>query len=123
MKPTLLIMLVLLGSAAGCGGSAPLPDPADPTQARAALQAALESWKNGEPAAALHGRTPPLYHNDKDRAAGKGLTSFRIENRTDMHGRQVRCTAVLSFRGGDGEKQVRYLIDTHPAVVITREDL
>lgn len=120
MKKTIFVPIIFL-TVAGCGGSS-LPDPADPGQAVSALRTALDSWQKGEPADALHARKPPLYHNDKDRTAGKRLASFRIDEKTDMHGRQVRCSAALTF-AGSGEKIVRYLIDTHPSVVITREEL
>jgi hypothetical protein len=117
-----LTLLTVL--APGCG-KAP-SEPADPDQARQALRAALDAWQNGEAPEALKDRDPPVFVNDRDWQAGHRLTGYRLKGDGTYYGAQFRCSVVLSFGAGRGkpsEKTVKYLIDTHPRVVIVRDDL
>jgi hypothetical protein len=109
--------------AAGCGNE---PDPpVDPNEAGAALRTALDAWKAGEPFGSLQQRTPPVYFNERDWEAGKKLVNYQL-GPVELMGRQGRCTVKLTVRDKDGkqaDRDVGYLIDTTPRVVITREGL
>jgi hypothetical protein len=109
--------------AAGCGKT--IDEPVDPNKASAALQAALDAWKAGEEYGTLQHRTPPVYFNEREWEAGKKLLDYQIA-KADLMGRQGRCSARLSLRDKAGkvtEREISYLIDTSPRVVITREGL
>jgi hypothetical protein len=115
--------LLCLLATAGCGNS--LPPKADPEQARAALQTALDSWQKGEDREALTGRSPPIHFTDLDRRAGKALARFQLEGQAAFHGQSAVLTAVLSLKNQDGstrEKKTAYQIDIGSAVVIVPAD-
>jgi hypothetical protein len=120
---TLVIPIGLLLLIAGCGKS--LHDPVEPDKASAVLQAALAAWKQGEAFGDLQKRAPPIYFNEPEWKAGKQLVSF-TPGKPDLMGRQARCSVKLSLRDKEGrttERQISYLIDTTPQVVIVRENL
>ena len=124
-RPGRLLLALLPVLALGCGGARP-PEPADPDQAREALRAALDAWRKGEPPDALKGRQPPIYVNDADWQAGHRLAGYELKGDGKYYGAQFRCSVVLSLELGKGkrsDKVVKYLIDTHPRVVIVRDDL
>ena len=115
------IWLLILG--AGCGKS--LHDPVEPDKASAALQTALDAWKQGEAFGDLQKRNPPIYFNEPEWKAGKQLVSFTL-GKPELMGRQARCSVKLSLRDKGGkttERQISYQIDTTPQVVIARENL
>jgi hypothetical protein len=107
----------------GCGKE---PDPpVDTNEAGAALRTALDAWKAGEPYGGLPQRDPAIYFNERDWEAGKRLVDYRL-GPVELMGRQGRCTVKLTVRDKDGkqaDRDVGYLIDTTPRVVITREGL
>jgi hypothetical protein len=123
-RPGWLLLALLSALALGCG-QAP-PRPADPDAARQALRAALDAWRQGEPPQELKARQPPIYVNDTDWQAGVRLTGYELKGDGAFYGVQYRCSVVLSVEPGKGrksEKTVKYLIDTHPRLVIVRDDL
>ena len=123
-RPGRLLALLLPALALGCG-QAP-PEPADPDQARQALRTALGAWQKGEAPEALKARQPPVYVNDADWQAGLRLAGYELKGDGKYYGAQFRCSVVLSLESGKGkrsDKVVKYLIDTHPRVVIVRDDL
>jgi len=112
--------LVLVG---GCGKG--LHDPVDPGQASAALETALDAWKQGEDHAGLQQRRPPIYFNEPEWKAGKTLVAYQL-GAVSLVGRQARCLVKLSLRdhaGKASERQIAYQIDTVPQIVIAREGL
>jgi hypothetical protein len=119
-------IVIALGAcllAIGCGK--PIDPPVDPDKAGEVLQSALDAWKAGEKPADLQARKPAVYLNEPEFAAGKELVSSQI-GKVELSGRQGRCKVKLTLRDKSGkvaEREIGYLIDTTPAVVITREAL
>jgi hypothetical protein len=112
--------VLLPAVAAGCGGPA-LPPPASPDRARAALTAALDAWQNGETVESLAGRDPPLYFNEPKCRPESPLAGYTLSDGHEVYGQSVRIAVVLTLKLPDGttrERNVTYLIDTSPAIVI-----
>ena len=120
--PAIMLGACLL--AAGCGKSK-LDEPVEPAKAREALEKALDAWKKGGKPADLQARTPAVYFNEPEWAAGKELVSSTV-GPVELSGRQGRARVKLTLRDRAGkvtEREIGYLIDTTPQVVITREGL
>jgi hypothetical protein len=118
-----LLLALLSFVALGCGQSR--PQPADPDKANEALRAALDAWQNGDTPEGLKARQPPIYVNDADWFAGHRLTGYELNGDGKYYGAQFRCSVVLSLepsKGKRSDKTVKYLIDTHPRVVIVRDE-
>ena len=120
MRPCLLLLAVSVSGLSGCG--AKLPEAADPERARETLRTGLESWKNGETIDSLPKRSPPIYFKDSDWKAGWQLKSFRTTLDDEPYGQQRRIYVHLSLQksGKATAKEVQYLVDTTPALVIVR---
>jgi hypothetical protein len=120
------IVIVLGGCAlalAGCGKA--LDDPVSTEKAGAVLETALDAWKQGAGYGELAQRKPPIFFREPEWEAGKKLLGFKA-GKVELLGRQGRCSVVLSLqdRGGKvSEREISYLIDTVPRVVIVREGL
>jgi hypothetical protein len=116
------VILAGLLCLAGCRGSAPAP--ASPDTARQALEQALSAWTQGSPVGDLEKQDPPIYFNEPEWRAGKRLMRYQLKGDLQPFGRQLKGTVLLSFKDGQGkaeEREVRYQIDTHDVVVITRD--
>jgi hypothetical protein len=114
------LVVVVVGCAKGP------PEPVDPDRACEALRTALDAWKSGATTDTLKSGQPPIYVNDSDWLAGHRLTSYELKANGKHYGAQYRCWVVLSLESSKGkrsDKTVKYLIDTHPRVVIVRDDL
>ncbi|MCI0377488.1 MAG: hypothetical protein L0215_07775 [Gemmataceae bacterium] len=114
---TTLLFSAALG---GCGGGS-LPDRADPQKAKDALRTALETWQKGEPIETLAKRAPPIYFNDPKATEGARLTSFELDDNHEFFGQSVRVTVKATLERESGkskQRQLNYLVDTSPAVVI-----
>ena len=114
-----MLACVLVGCSRGLG-----PD-ANPTEAGPALQKALEAWKGGATPAELEKQTPSILMNEPDWHAGKRLVDFKM-GEPAMYGRQVRCKVQMTIEDKAGQKRqrdVNYIIDTTPRLVIVRDDL
>jgi len=123
-KSALAAGLCLLAAISGCGRSKVDP-PVDAGRAAEVLQTALSSWKDGAAYGDLPRRNPPIYFNEREWEAGAKLLKFSA-GKVDLMGRQGRCLVKLSLQTKDGksiEREISYLIDTEPRVVITREGL
>src|SRR5688572_6347558 len=110
----LLFACFLAGCSRGLG-----PD-ASPAEAGPALQKALEAWKAGATPGELEKQTPSILMNEPDWHAGKRLLDFKMEEPA-MYGRQVRCKVHLTLEDKSGQKrqrEVNYIIDTTPRLVI-----
>jgi hypothetical protein len=81
---------------AGCGGgSGPLPSS---TQARQAVEVALDAWKAGKPASSLAGREPRIEAVDFEWRAGEALTGYSLG--ADAPGQGTRTIAAsLTLKG------------------------
>jgi hypothetical protein len=107
----------LLLLALGCGKS--LPPQTDPNQAREALTAALDAWKEGKSPESLRERKPPVDFRDVAWEKGGKLKSYTVKNE-ERHGLSVRFTVqlVLEMDGTRRERVVTYNADAGKAVVI-----
>jgi hypothetical protein len=115
--------LLVVGLAAGCGPE--LPPPVDPGEAGTQLRTVLDAWKAGDAFDSLASRTPPVVFNEPLWRDGAKLVSYEV-GEVQLHGRQGTCKVKLTVQDKDGkavERRIGYLIDTTPAVVITREGL
>jgi hypothetical protein len=115
-------LLLVLG---GCGGSRGLPPAADTEKARAALTTGLEAWKSGQQPDALKSQDPSIFFTDLAWEEGQRLEAYQIAAEIEPSGQSVVASAVLTLRNRQGavvKKNVRYLIDTSPAVVIVPGD-
>jgi hypothetical protein len=110
-----------LVSAAGCGPSNG-PD-ADPAEAVTVLRTALDAWKKGETPESLQDQQPPIWFNEDDWKSGAKLLDYQVDDKTTMHGRQVRCQVSLTTEKNNrkSERTIAYLVDTTPNRVIARE--
>ena len=112
-------LLIALVAAAGCSRkSTP-----EVEAARTALQAALDSWKQAEPADRLKTRPTPIEFADDDRRQGWKLEDFRLGD-AKPDGDQIRCTVALKLldkRGKRIEKDVVYMVALKSPVVIARD--
>jgi hypothetical protein len=116
-------MALLMAATLGCAGN-PLPPQASPDQAREALRTALDAWQKGESIEALAQREPPVYFNDPKCRSSLRLQGYKLVDGHNFHGQSVRLAAVLSLKQEDGQTQDRevgYLVDTSPAIVIVPE--
>jgi hypothetical protein len=126
MRKTVVSVVVLCGllAALGCGGRR-LEPPVEPGEAGDVLRTALDAWKGGAAFGELDRRDPPIYFNEREWEAGKKLVSYEAGPVTLM-GRQGRCMVKLTLQDKQGSPTTRnigYLIDTTPRLVITREAL
>ena len=122
MKRPVCVMAACL-LVTGCGKT--IDDPVDPAKAGQALEGALDAWKKGEKPADLQARKPAVYFNEPEWAAGKELVNSSV-GPVELSGRQGRARVKLTLRDKSGrvsEREIGYLIDTTPQVVITREAL
>ncbi|MCI0681486.1 MAG: hypothetical protein L0Y71_05230 [Gemmataceae bacterium] len=104
----------------GCSRGS-LPEQADPDKAKRALRTALAAWKKGESIEALAKGSPPIYFNDPKVQKGLRLASYEVNDSHEFFGQSVRVTVKATFERDDGdakERQLTYLVDTAPVVVI-----
>jgi len=106
---------------AGCGAS--LPAAANPEQGRAALRSSLDAWKSGAALDSTRGQTPPVVFRDEDWKAGWKLKDYRFTLDDEAFGQQRRFYVHLTLANAKGQnvaKEVQYLVDTAPALVVLR---
>jgi hypothetical protein len=114
-----LLTVILLAALAGCGGgNAPLPSA---SEARTALQAALDAWKDGKPASSLAESKPPVEAVDHDWVAGKALESFVIGEETSGDGNKTFATSI-TLKGSTAPQDVRYMIFGRQPIHVYRDE-
>ena len=116
---------------AGCGESAARFKPAG-TTARAALELALNAWKNGESADTLASGVPPVQAVDSHWRAGRKLASFEIVK--EEPGETDQRFSVRLIEDGPGAKgklksapapaaaEVTYVVIGHDPVWVYRDE-
>src|SRR5262245_24786460 len=115
--------MFLLAALAVVGCRQSVPPAADPARAKAALQTALDAWKNGETTESLRARKPAIYFNEPSCTSDNRLVDYAIESE-ERNGFNWRCVVMLTVQSGGGQpkqRKVKYLIDTDPAVVIVQD--
>jgi hypothetical protein len=121
LAPAVFWLAVL--PAAGCRDEAPgfasfVPEPA---AARAAVVAALDAWKRGEPPDSVVGKDPTVNVVDKQRPPGRPLTRYEILG--EVSAENARGFAVrLGFEGGEESPVVRYLVVGRGPVWVFRQE-
>jgi hypothetical protein len=122
LTPTGVVALLAL-SAAGCGrGTSHAPDAVD--RGREALEAALESWKKGEPVAKLKSLPEPIEFSDDTRQGGQRLLDYRLTRTDAADPAVIRYTAVLTLRdrrGKTAEREVTYSVALKSPITIARD--
>lgn len=117
----LVAIALVVASFAGCGPS--LPPVADADKAKAALQAALDAWRDGASEESLQQRQPPIYVNEPDWRTGRKLAKYELGS-GERQGQSWRCDVKLTFLEEGRETEPvpgRYSVDTDPAQVVVRE--
>ena len=121
-RGTVVFALALpLALGAGCGNR--LPPETDKDQARQALTAALDAWKEGRPVESLRERTPPVDFRDINWESGSRLTRYEVKEEA-RSGLSVRFVVQLHLQQKDGtsrERAATYTVDAGQAVVIRPE--
>src|SRR5437868_2495972 len=120
---SLVCGLVFLFAATGCAGRPREKDylPAEP-QARAALEAALSAWKNGEPAGKIEGQPKPIQVIDNQWQKGRKLESYQILKAEPGSG-PIWFSVELQMKDAPAKLEVRYVvIGSNPLWVYREED-
>ncbi|HEV3339180.1 MAG TPA: hypothetical protein VG125_02450 [Pirellulales bacterium] len=98
--------------------------PTDVPSAKAALTAALESWKAGQSPDSLRQRSPCIVMVDDAWQKGEKLESFENAAPEVDDGVNLHCTVKLALndeRAGRRSEQVTYIVGTAPTITIFRD--
>jgi hypothetical protein len=107
-----------MASLAGCGtGNARFVTESE--VARASLEAALTSWRDGKPFGAIES-TPPVRVADSDWQAGQQIESFQIGDEEDQDDGTRRFPVKLKLKK-EGAKDVRYVVQGRDPVWVFSE--
>ena len=91
-------------------------------QARSAVEAALSSWKAGEPHRTIISHTPPVDLFDARRQAGKKLASFQLVEEVPGQDRPT-FKVKLRLAGERRDEETTYIvIGSDPLLVFRAED-
>jgi hypothetical protein len=114
-------ILVLMAS--GCGGGPPRP--ADSSQAREALRAALDSWKAGQRPEDLARQSPAIHVKDVDWTEGFRLVDYKADADGRLVGYDMNYPVVLELKSPRGKavkKNAVYTVTTRTDVFISRQE-
>jgi hypothetical protein len=106
---------------AGCGRG--LPPKTDLAEARTALTAALDVWKEGRPVESLRERTPPIDFRDVNWEQGARLQKYEVE-KEEPFGVSAKFKVKLHLADKSGtarQRAIVYTVDKGQAVVIRPE--
>lgn len=98
-----LLMLVALGTLAGCGDSSGLSEE-DREKARQSVEKALTAWKDGEPPAKWRAKDAPIRFVDDAWRKGQTLVAFEIVEVRANVDRVPEVIARLTIKGRDGNQ-------------------
>jgi hypothetical protein len=107
--------------AAGCSRT---NAPTDVPAAKAALTAALETWKSGQAAATLQERSPAILMVDQAWRKGEKLESFETTGEDVNDGVNLHCPVKLVLCDKQGVRRnetVTYVVGTSPSITIFRD--
>lgn len=100
------LLVPSLGSLSGCGGGSD----EDLGTAEESVRAALDTWKRGEPPAALKQLATPIEFHDEEWLGGAKLVEFELkETYRDTDGRP-RCAANLTLETSSGKRESKLVI-------------
>jgi hypothetical protein len=123
MGRSFVVVLVACLTTLLAGCSSKVDPPVDTGKAGEVIKTALDAWKQGEAYGSLKKRSPPLTFTDHDWEAGNKLVDYSL-GAIELRGRQCHCPVTLSLQDKDGKtdkREVSYVIDTVPSVVIVRD--
>src|SRR4051812_45208588 len=103
----LLFGLLLGPVAAGCGRG--LPPTMDVGEARAAVAAALDTWKDGGSPEKLRARKPTVDFRDLSWDQGSKLKKYDIEKQ-EQSGTSARVTVTLNVAEKSGMSRTRVVV-------------
>lgn len=98
--------------------------PTDVPAAKAALTAALETWKSGQPVTALQERSPSVLMVDQAWQKGERLESFETTGEGSDDGVNLHCAVNLVLCNKQGVRRneaVTYIVGTSPSITIFRD--
>ena len=119
MRRRLTLVLLALAATSGCGGgNAPLPSG---SEARTALQTALDAWKDGKSASSLVDGKPTVQAVDHDWAAGLALDAYVIGDEQSGDGNKT-FTVSITLKGSSAPTDARYMIFGRDPIRVYRDD-
>ena len=116
-----LVLVLALVLAGGCGPSA---RPSEQEEGRKALQATLDTWKDGGKPDALTQQNPSIHASDGDWLAGLVLKSYQADEGR-LVGTDLNYSVVLELKNPRGKvtrKNAVYAVTTHPQLLVLRQD-
>jgi hypothetical protein len=122
IQPWLVAAALVAMSGCGMGGSA---TPADPNQAKNALSAALDAWKNGGKPSDLEKLSPPIHVRDVDWTGGSSLVSYKADKDGKLSGYDMNYPVDLEMKTPKGEtvkKSAVYTVTTGAELLISRQE-
>jgi hypothetical protein len=117
-RVAVLLSLGLVPLCAGCGDSAPLPSD---SVARASLEAALNTWRDGGKPGTLAGSNPPIQVFDTPWSRGQKLSSYEIL-REEPSSTEKRFAVRLSFGDPKREQEAQYYVFGRGPVWVYRDE-
>ncbi len=118
--PTLLILLLSLGSVSGCRS----PKPAEPDAARKTLQAAFDAWKEGKTQEA-YVRSSSVHIADDRWAGGYKLLDYELAAGEEVNGYDLNIRVTLRLEDPKGKslkETASYKVAMSPKRVILRNE-
>ncbi len=113
---------VVVALLVGCGAESHERYIPGTDQARSAVEAALSSWKAGEPHQTIKSHTPPVDLFDARRQAGKKLADFHIVEEVTGQDRPT-FKVTLRLAGEQRDEETTYVvIGSDPLLVFRAED-
>jgi hypothetical protein len=110
-------LLVIAGGGCGNGGATPPPGEV----ARAALEGALKTWREGGKPGPLAGMDPPVEVHDTPWSQGERLGSYEILQE-DTSAAEKRFTVRLSLTKPESVREVKYYVLGRDPVMVFREE-
>jgi hypothetical protein len=112
--------VVFLLAVGGCSNGGAVPTSND--QARAALESALKTWRDGGKPGAIAGMEPAVQVSDTPWSKGDRLGSYEIV-KEDTSGAEKKFTVRLSLTKPDRVEEVQYYVmGTGPVMVFRDQD-
>jgi hypothetical protein len=117
-----MVLLTLAGCSSGNAHAV------NPSQARDALVAALDHWKQGDPPRSLSSASPSMTVQDFEWERGAKLLDYQILGDGQSKDANLSVKVKLTLAGEQGksktvEKTVSYLVGTSPSVTVFRDML
>jgi hypothetical protein len=120
MTPTRLLPVALVVLAAGCGQK---HSKADVERGRAALAAALDGWKNGDPPDRLATRPDPVEYKDELRLTHQ-LLDYALGKPDAKDPEVIRYPVTLKLRDRKGKAEDRpvvFMVALKSPIVVARD--